>query len=158
MVDEVRDSRRQVLLSRIYFLAVIPFGGAVLVPWIFGPGATDPTFLFVVWSYTVSLFTTATSVGFALGRDEESTHLHALVAVLTAAFGIASVLLIVAKGAAFAAVAVLMVVHWMAWLWMQKSRPINSETSRQHNRFVWTLLSCHMLVLLNLVYATRVNA
>lgn len=147
--------KTHLLLGRVYFLAIIPFAGAVLAPWVFGPAGNHHGTTFVLWSFTVLLFASAANVGYAVGQNEKLLYLHGLVSVVLAAIGIACVLLAMSARLPFASVAVLTVLHWLSWLWMQKSRTLTPAFFKQHNRFVWTALACHMLVLLNLIYAAR---
>lgn len=157
MESEAEAFKKRALLGRVYFLAVLPFIGAVVAPWVLGPKAVSPAPAFILWSFAVLLFVNATSLGYAIARNEKLTYIHGFIALLAAASGIACVLLAQTKPTAFAAVAVLTVLHWMSWIWMQKSRALDPDFFKQHNRFVWTALACHMLVLLNLIYTVRVG-
>lgn len=157
MESEAEAFKKQALLGRVYFLAVLPFIGAVIAPWILGPKAVSPAPVFILWSFAVLLLVNATSLGYAIGRNEKLTYIHGFIALVATASGIACVLLAQTKSTSFAAVAVLTVLHWLSWMWLQRSRTLDSDFFKQHNRFVWTALACHMLVLLNLIYAVRVG-
>lgn len=155
METEKEAFKMQVLLGRVYFLALLPFIGAVVAPWVLGPEAVSPAPTFVIWSFSVLLFVSAASVGYAVGRNEKLLRIHGFVSLLLAAAGIACVLLAMATTAFFSSVAILNVLHWAGWMWIQKSRTLDKDFFKQHNRFVWTTLACHMLVMLNLIYAAK---
>lgn len=144
-------------LGRVYFLALIPFVGTVAAPWILGPGAALDNLVFVVWSFTVLVFCNAAHFGFGLGAKERFIYLHGIIILVLCAFALTSLFLALRPAANFAGLALLTVSHWLSWLWLQKSRTLSTEFFKQHNRFVWTILACHMLVLFNVIYiATRV--
>lgn len=149
--------KRQLLLGRVYFLALIPFAGAVLSPWILGPEAVNYGPTFVLWSFTVLLFVSAVNLGYLLAQDQQWVYLQSFVALLLGGLGIGCVLLALGAGAPFASIAGLTVLHWLSWLWMQRSQALSPAFFKQHNRFVWTTLGCHMLVLLNLIYVARAS-
>lgn len=154
-MSEAQALRRRALLGRIYFLAVLPFVGAVIAPWVFGPQAGDPAPAFIVWSFTVLIFGNAFITGFVFARHEKYVYLQGLIALLFCALGIACLLFFIARQQSFAPVAVLTVLHWLSWLWMQRITPLSSHTDKQHSRFIWTVLACHMMVLLNLIYELK---
>lgn len=147
--------KKYALLGRVYFFAVIPFVGAVLAPWILGPNASHVLPGFLLWSFSVLLFINASSVGYALGKDEKWVYLHGFIALVLSALGMACVLMSNLSATPFTAIALLTFLHWASWLWLQKSRSFAPTFFKHHNRFVWTALACHMLVLLNLIYVAR---
>jgi hypothetical protein len=152
--SEAELIKKQTLLGRVYFLAAIPFLGAVLAPWILGPEGNNQGPSFVLWSFTVLIFSSAVSLGYSLGQNQKWLYLNGFIALLFAGLGLGCVLLAF-TAPQFAAVALLTVLHRFNWVWLQKSQALSAEFFKLHNRFVWTLLVCHMLVMLNLIYAVR---
>lgn len=157
MDNEADIIKKQLLLGRVYFLALIPFAGAVLIPWILGPKAGNYGPTFVLWSFTVLLFVSAVNLGYTLGQKQQWLYLQGFISLLLGGLGVGCVLLALEAGAPFASITGLTVLHWLSWLWMQKSRALSPAFFKQHNRFVWTTLGCHMLVLFNLIYVVRVS-
>lgn len=145
------------LLGRVYFIAIIPFFGAAIAPWVLGPAAGAQVPEFLLWSFTVLIFCSAGGLGFRAGAGERFIALHAFVclAICAAAVGAYFVGL---DGQPFVAVALLTFLHWVHLLWLQKTGHLAKEVLKQHQRFIWTALVCHMVVLLNLIYSVKFAA
>lgn len=144
------------LLGRIYFIAIIPFFGGAIAPWILGPAANADAAEFLLWSFTVLIFCSAGWFGFKVGAGERFVTLHAFVSLVISASAVGAWLVASAK-TPFVGVALLTFLHWVHLLWLQKTQTIGKDVLKHHQRFVWTLLACHMVVLLNLIYLIKIH-
>lgn len=154
------STRPSPLLARVYFLALLPFLGSALAPWIAGPAATLDLRIFMLWSYTVmTIFLTFIFTAAVYGQRQKASGrghgwvvLHGAIGGLLVAAGLTSVVMHMLGGSAFASVALMTVLQWGSWLWGKRSRSISTDYVAGHNRFVWAMLACHMFVLLNEIY------
>jgi len=151
MTEPAAKSAR--LLGRIYFIAIIPFFGGAIAPWILGPAASTSA-EFVLWSFTVLVFCNAGWLGFQAGSGERFIALHALVSLAICAAAVGAYMT-VGDSIPFVAVALLTFLHRVHLIWLQKTSRLAVEIMKQHRRFIWTLLVCHMMVLLNLIYLVK---
>lgn len=148
------NDKKILLAGRIYFIAVIPFFGGAIAPWILGPTAGAEVPAFLLWSFTILVFCSAGWLGFKLSTHPQRAPLHLFVGLLISGCAIAA-FLAQQSGKPFAAAAILTVLHWLHLWWVQKDSNLNKDVLKQHQRFIWTALACHMMVLLNLVYAVK---
>jgi hypothetical protein len=142
------------LIGRMYFIAVIPFFGGAIAPWIVGPTAGAEVPAFLLWSFTVLIFCSAGWFGFTVAIRPMRTALQMFVSLALCGVAIGA-LLAQQSQKPFVAAAILTVLHWLNLLWLQKTGEVNKDVLKQHQRFIWTVLACHMVVLLNLVYAVK---
>jgi len=152
-VDETPIKSAQ-LLGRIYFVAVIPFFGGAIAPWITGPSASAEVPIFLLWSFTVLLFCSAGWMGFSIGARARHAPLHTFVGLVISGFAVGAFLALQTKKA-FLAATILTVLHWLHLWWLQKTGSLDKEILKQHQRFIWTVLACHMVVLLNMIYVVK---
>lgn len=142
------------LMGRIYFIAVIPFFGGAIAPWIVGPTAGAEVPAFLLWSFTVVIFCSASWFGFSVAKNPRRAVLQMFVTFALCGIAIAAFLAQQSQKP-FIAAAILTIVHWLHLLWLQKTGALDKDVLKPHRRFVWTVLACHMMVLLNLVYAVK---
>ena len=142
------------LIGRIYFIASLPFFGGAIAPWIFGPTAGAEVPAFLLWSFSSLIFCSAGWLGFSVSSHPQRAPLHAFVSLLICGCGIGAVLAQQSQNI-FAAAAILTVLHWLHLWWVQKTGGLSKEVLKQHQRFIWTALACHMMVLLNMVYVVK---
>lgn len=142
------------LTGRIYFIAVIPFFGGAVAPWIVGPtdGAEIPAFL--LWSFTVLIFCCAGWLGFTVSTHPRRSPLQMFVSLALCGIAVGAILA-QQNQKPFICATILTVLHWLHLLWLQKTGGLNKDILKPHQRFIWTVLACHMMVLLNLVYAVK---
>ncbi|MCR6651019.1 MAG: hypothetical protein NVV73_05715 [Cellvibrionaceae bacterium] len=142
------------LLGRIYFIAVIPFFGGAVAPWIIGPSGGAEVPIFLLWSFTVLIFCAAGWLGFSVGARVKYAPLHTFVGLVVCGCAVGA-FLAVQTHKTFLAASVLTVLHWLHLWWLQKTGGLDKDALKQHRRFVWTVLACHMMVLLNMIYAVK---
>lgn len=142
------------LMGRIYFIAIIPFFGGAIAPWIVGPTAGAEVPAFLLWSFTVLIFCSAGWFGFTVGTRPRHAILQMFVSLALCGVAIGAFLAQQSQKL-FVAAAILTLLHWLHLLWLQKTGGLNKDVLKQHQRFIWTVLACHMMVLLNLVYAVK---
>lgn len=141
-------------LGQVYFLALIPCIGTAVAPWLFGPNVPVNLSLFVLWSFTILVVSSAAFWGYSVGLGKW-VFLNGLCACLLVAFGFFAAVLALNAASQFAAISILAVLHWCAILWCNKSFRFGDDFLKQHHRFVWTLLATHMFVLFNVIYAMK---
>jgi hypothetical protein len=150
------SARSVQLLGRIYFVAIIPFFGGAIAPWILGPAATTAAAEFLLWSFVVLIFCSAGWLGFKIGAGERFVALQLFVSMTLCAVAVGAYL--TARGKTpFIAVALFTFLYWTHLLWVQKTSHLCRELLKQHQRFIWTALACHMVVLLNLIYLVKIR-
>lgn len=142
------------LMGRIYFIAVIPFFGGAIAPWIIGPSANAEVPVFLLWSFTVLVFCCAGWLGFNIGARTPHAPLHTFVSLVLCGCAVGALLALQTQKP-FLAAALLTVLQWLHLLWLQKTGGLEKEILKQHQRFIWTVLACHMVVLLNMIYAVK---
>lgn len=148
------DNRLLVTLGRVYFFALLPFVGSAIAPWVLGPEAPVDLRILLLWSFTLLVLLTGIFLGYALVR-RRFIYLHGFVACVVLVAAIGAMAAAMADVQLFAAVALMAVLHWAAWLWVQRAKLIAEALQKSHNRFIWTALTCHMFVLFNMVYAAK---
>lgn len=148
------DSKNFQLMGRVYFISVIPFFGGAIAPWIIGPTANAEVPAFLLWSFTVLIFCSAGWFGFTVGTHPRRAALQMFVSFALCGSAIGA-LLAQQSQKSFVAAALLTLLHWLHLLWLQKTGGLNKDVLKQHQRFIWTVLACHMVVLLNMVYAVK---
>lgn len=149
------------MLGRIYFIAIIPFFAAAAGPWIFGSANNKELPVLLLWSFTVLVFVVASFVGALAQAGNKLIAGHLLVGMITVATALSALLLGVLGAFGFAATALLLVLHWTTLTWIKRSElwvTLDNNWQMQHNRFVWTIVACHMFVLLNVLYQMREQA
>jgi|GEM_PF-3298794 hypothetical protein len=139
------------LLGRIYFIAIIPFFGGAVAPWLLGPAVQADATEFMLWSFVVLIFCSAGWLGFKIGSGERFVALQLFISLAVCASAVAAALAARAKSP-FIGVTLLTFLHWVNLVWLQKTGTLHKDILKQHQRFVWTLLACHMVVLWNLIY------
>lgn len=157
VVDDARNIR---FMGQMYFISIIPFIGAAVVPWVLGPEAIQNSPLFLVWSVSVLIFICGGWLGYNLSESKRLSRIHILVNVIFVTSAVACLLFSLKQSTPFSVVAILTFIHWLNLFWMQKTRSwsaLPKEISKLHLRFIWTALACHMLVLFDLIYLIRVQ-
>jgi hypothetical protein len=142
------------LMGRVYFIAIIPFFGGAIAPWIVGPTASAEVPAFLLWSFTVLIFCVAGWFGFSSASHPRCAPLHLFISLAICGCAIGAFLAQQSQNS-FVAAAILTVLHWLHLLWVQKAGSFDKEVLKQYRRFIWTTLACHMMVLLNMIYAVK---
>lgn len=153
-----RQQQLERMIGRVYFVAIIPFFGAAVAPWMLGHLDQRELPSLVIWSFTVLIFSAGAHTGAQLFRKSNAVFLHAFAATIISALGIAASFWAFTRAEYFAPVAFLILAHWLNFLWLKRSRlwlNIEPKIGKQHNRFVWTVLACHMFVLFNIISAAK---
>ncbi len=148
------ESRVLQTLGRVYFFALIPFVGTALAPWISGPQAAVDIRIFMLWSFTLLIVFVAGFIGCCV-QNLKYIYVQGLIGCVLIAAGLAAVIAGLTVGQDFSAVAILTLLHWASWVWAQKSQLLGGGFKKQHNRYLWALLTCQMFILFNLIYAAQ---
>jgi len=144
----------QQLMERVYFVAIIPFFGGAIAPWILGPAANAEVPIFLLWSFTVLIFCTAGWLGFNSATRPKLAVLHTLVGLLITGLAVSAFLAVQHQKVIIAA-AIFTFLHWAHLWWVRKTNNVEGDFLKNHQKFVWTVLACHMMVLLNMVYLVK---
>src|SRR5690606_9165752 len=115
-------------------------------------GAEVPAFL--LWSFTTLIFCSAGWLGFSVSAHPRRAPLYLFVSLAICGCAIGAFLAQQSQNS-FVAAAILTVLHWLHLLWVQKAGSLDKEVLKQCRRFIWTALACHMMVLLNMIYAVK---
>lgn len=148
------------LIGRIYFIALIPFLGAAVGPWVLGHENIHELPVFMLWSFTALVFAAAAYWGALVHAQTRLINVHLLFCLSVVALGLIAVLMSGYQTVPFASVALLGGLHWLNLKWMQKTglwQSLAKDFTKQHQKFVWVALACHMFVLLNLIYSARLS-
>lgn len=141
-------------MGRIYFVLLLPYLAAAVGPWLVGPDRADYQFV-LLWSFTLVVFINALMTGVGVQSNPKLVFVLTILAVGHVALALFAVLWGLKASTPFAGIALLTVLHWSTWLWNQRFLPIKMDFYKQHNRFVWGGLACHMFILLNLSWILR---
>ncbi len=146
------------IIGRIYFAAVLPFFGAAAGPWLLGSFQGREVPVFLLWSFTVLTFTAAGFLGAQSLAPTRLLKAHLAVALGLVAVGLLTVLFAESGLGLFAATLILLLLQWLNLAWMQKTSlwaRLSVDWAKQHHRFVWVVVACHMLVAFNQLEVIR---